>query len=172
MSENDLSPMVFDSIIPLEVPITLADGHYVLKEASAEAVRQYRNSTTNKARYSEGKLSGVTDIADAEPLLVSLCLFPIDGLGTVSDKHVTKDFILSLPHRIQKSLYERLRNISKMEDDGDEIIKKSLKAVFSQEGSPATFNALQSFVVALPSDPAYRQAKAVFALSEGETAKN
>lgn len=103
--------MVFEDVAPLTVPVTIGKDEYVLKEASGDAACRWRNAQLRAARMVEGKITGVGDIADTEPLLVSLCLFTREG------KPVPLATVRAWPNRVQKALFERAKAISHLNED-------------------------------------------------------
>lgn len=124
---TDQEPIVFDDITPVEVPVKIGGQDYVLREASGDAATRYRNARANCTKFSGGEFAGVDGpIADAQPKLVSDCLFKIvvmpDG-KTVFSK-VEEKTVRAWPDRIQKALIERVLKISpSLEGTGDETIE-------------------------------------------------
>lgn len=115
---SDLSAdLVFDNILPVEVPVSVAGKKYVLREASGDAACRYRNALLKSTRLGpEGKPSVIDGLADVEPLLVSLCLFEVLSDGTLAKGPVPAHVIRSWPARIQKALFERAKQISDLEE--------------------------------------------------------
>src|SRR5690606_9047229 len=65
----------FDDLTPIELPVKYKGKNYVLREADEGAATQYRNLTIKAARMEDGKITGMDGVADAEPFLISLCLY-------------------------------------------------------------------------------------------------
>src|SRR5262245_4621273 len=66
----------FSALTPIVLPVRYRGQSYALVEASEGAAVSWRNAMFSKARYvGDGKYSGPGDIADGEPLLVSMCLY-------------------------------------------------------------------------------------------------
>lgn len=115
-----VEPLVFDEadLSCFEVPVKLGKTLYNLREASGGVATKYRNATMRGMRVEDQKVVGMDGIADAEPLLVSLCLCKTDDKGaTLFDRNgnpitVTLGFVQALPSRIQKALYAKVREIS------------------------------------------------------------
>lgn len=115
-----VEPIVFDEcdLSCVEVPVHLGKTVYNLREASGGVATKYRNATMRGMRVEDQKVVGMDNIADAEPLLVSLCLCKTDDKGaTLFDRNgnpitVTLAFVQALPSRIQKALYAKVREIS------------------------------------------------------------
>jgi hypothetical protein len=102
-------PLVFNDITPVEEPVVVGNTRYVLRECSGDAWVKYQNARSVCYVYDDGKLQQVRDIADLEPLLVSLTLFMEDGKTPVSE--VT---IRAWPSRVQRAIHDRAKEISGM----------------------------------------------------------
>lgn len=122
----------FNDLAPREEPVTIGTTSYVLREASGGAVVAWRNFQIRAARFGGGgKLERVGDIADAEPLLVALCLFPVNDRGEAAKKHVSEDFVRGLPNRVVKVLFERAKEMSDLneeEAESAEFLEKRIAA--------------------------------------------
>lgn len=103
----------FDDIAPVEVPVTLGDQRYVLREASGEAAERYQAAVLRGARLADGKVVGM-DLSGVESLLVSLCLVDHEG------KPVPLSQVKSWPARIQKALFEKAMDISGLREQETE----------------------------------------------------
>lgn len=125
------SPMVFDSLEPITVPVKIAGEDYILKEAGEASASRYLNElmkTTRVVESADGNKHATMDgISNTEALLVSLCLFKLDG-KTGATKNVDINLIRSWPHRIVKPLYERAELISGLKKvETEESLTKQLK---------------------------------------------
>lgn len=105
------------------IPVTIGDGddakEYELKEATGDAAVTWHNAMFSKTKLGpDGKPSSMGAMGDTEPLLVSLCLFPKD-----SDRNVSVVVIRSWPNRIQKSLFEKAKEISDLEEKDESTIE-------------------------------------------------
>lgn len=108
---------------PVEVPVKIGEQRYVLREASEEAARQWNNAKLRAARMNaDGKTTSIEGLADAEPLLVSLCLCLIDPkTGEIrTDRNlnpvtVALATVLGWPARVVKPLYEKALAISNLD---------------------------------------------------------
>lgn len=107
----------FGDLTPREDTFTLYGKEYVLREASADAACKYRNAIIRGAKFSDGKISGADGLADAEPLLVSLCLFEKTDKG---DRAVPINVVRGWPNRVQKPLFDRIKEISELVEEDDE----------------------------------------------------
>lgn len=116
--EPNCEEMVFDAdeqIVPIKIKVK--EGHveeYRLREATGDAVCKWRNAMMNQTVLLDGKPSKIKNMADAEPFLVSLCLYTMNGTN------VPVQIIRSWKASIQKALYKRLRDISDIEEEEDD----------------------------------------------------
>ncbi len=122
MSNN--GEMNFDDLAQVEVPVSIGGKKYVLKEATADAVRKWRNAQLKATKLGDnGKPISLEGMADTEPLLVSLCLFEEvkesgkpDSLSPVSLSTVS-----SWPNRIVGALFAEATKISDLEGKKDQV---------------------------------------------------
>lgn len=119
----------FDDLTPLEIPVLFRDKKYKLYEATEDAARQYNNSQTKCTEFSEGGVSGIKGpLADSRSLLLSLCLFNVNEQGDKGSP-VPLKFILSWPARVVKPLFEKLKEISGIDEDeeSEDSLKKEIE---------------------------------------------
>lgn len=121
----------FDDLQPIEEPVLIAGGKYVLREASGGGANAYQNAQMSVMEFGDsGKCKRVTGLADSEPLLVSRCLFKadVDEEGHFQFNNdgsfkrgasVKVGTIESWPHRIQKALHKRAKEISDLQVEED-----------------------------------------------------
>ena len=109
-SEEDLSPR--------EEPVTLGKQEFVIKEASEDVHRQYKNFMVAGAKVEEGRMT-MGKVADADLYLLGACLYEVTDEktnGTVLAHKVHRPansaFVRLLPHRIADPLVERIKKIS------------------------------------------------------------
>lgn len=123
----------FDNITEVIYPFTKGKVNYILREASGEAVARYRNAMGKAIKLGpEGKPVSIDGLADAEFLLVSLCVF----VGEVS---VSISLIKSWPYRIQKVLLEKIHEISPINDkETPDAINKQIEALQAKLAAPTT----------------------------------
>ncbi len=140
MSENH-EPMSFD-LTRIEIPVTIGDQKFTLQEANGEAEIQYRNSMFKSTKLDEeGNAVGYTNLADAEPLLVSLCLFD------EKDKNPSVQTVRSWPSRIFGPLFDKVQEISDMGVTEDNIprlekkLEQAKKRAASLKKDPASTEA-------------------------------
>lgn len=129
-------PMEFEAITPLEVPVKIGDKKYLLKEAGAGIVAQYNNALMKATKFSStGKMAGIDGIADAEPLLLSLCMFEWRQ-NPKTDKEewcpCTIGQIRTWPNKIVRQLLERVKLISgitEVDEQTPEQIKLKIESL-------------------------------------------
>ena len=102
---GDLEPRVFN--------YTVGGAPYQLREATADTAAKYRNAAAKTAKMVDGKFSGVGNVGDLEPYLVSLCLFDSGG------KAVPLDLIKTWPARVVKALYTKAKTASGLDEADD-----------------------------------------------------
>ena len=94
--------------------VKIGDKEYTLEEASGDAKCVYQNAMTKGVTLnSDGKPEKISSLADADPLLLSHCLF--DNTG----KHVSVMFVRGLPDRIMEALVTEVKKMSNMLDTKD-----------------------------------------------------
>jgi hypothetical protein len=166
MSTHD--PFDFSDIVPAEVPVSYGGRHFILREASGDAAARYRNALLKSTKLTDGKVSSMEGMADVEPLLVSLCLWEINPAGAgVKEGPVSLGFIRSMPARIVKALFEKVKVMSDLAETPDE--SPLLKAI-SLPGSPVTVEAMRTFADSL--DDKHEAFKEMLKPSKEEEAKN
>ncbi len=96
------------------VDVKIGKNEYTLEEASGDAKCIYQNAMTKGVTLnSAGKPEKISGLADADPLLVSHCLFDSTG------KHVSVMFVRKLPDRIMEALVDEVKKMSNMLDTKD-----------------------------------------------------
>lgn len=98
----------------VEVPVTIGDKRYILREANGEAAIQYKNALAKATVFKDGKVTSIAGINDAEPLLVSLCLFNEDG----SSVHVK--IVRNFKNSTLEALFDKAKEISNLDTPVDE----------------------------------------------------
>lgn len=116
---TDTEPLDFSDLAPRYEPVRGPDGrNYILMEATADAAVRYRNAAARAGKWADGKVVGFENIADAEPLLVALCLAETNDRGEMRLKHdntpitVAEGLIRKWPHRVLKRLFDRVKVLS------------------------------------------------------------
>ena len=124
--------MEFDTT-EIVIPVKVKDKKgvvrdYILREASGDAACAWKNIVLSRVKMGEkGKPERLERIADAEPKLVSLCLFDVE-----TGQNVPETIIRSWPYRIQKSLFQKCQEISDL--DEEEATEDNLEALMNQRG--------------------------------------
>lgn len=114
MNPTTVDDLDFSDVNLIELPVKYKDKLLTLKEADGGASITYRNAMMKATKIGEnGKVSSMEALADTEALLVSLCLF--DGV-----KPVTITYVRSMPTRVMKALYEKIKKISAISESDDE----------------------------------------------------
>lgn len=109
----------------VEVPVQIGDQHFLLREASGEAGKKYTNAQTRGMRVEDGKVIGFGDMAEADHVLLSSCLFRVED-GKPTEKRVGVDTIAKWKNKIVKALVEKCKEISDL--DIGEMTIDQLKA--------------------------------------------
>lgn len=134
MSSNK-EPMHFETLDPIQVPVTIGTKKYILQEASEAVAVKFNNARLEAARFNDGKLSSVKGAADVEPLLVHGCLFEVMSKENEPLKlgFLAKGFIDGMKASIVRELYKRALEISGLEDkDTIETIDKKIEQLQQQ----------------------------------------
>lgn len=161
----------FDEVEDIEIPVTVKGKHYVLKEASGKAATEYRNALMACITLGpEGKAQKLVNLASVEPLLVSSCLFYGEGWDKQKKgKNVPKDVIQSWPSRVQKKLFETVKDISDIAEESNE--KQLLERALKRFDSPISIKDLRGYVETLDKEE-FKGLQRWLKPSEDETAKN
>lgn len=108
----------FDDLTPIALPVRVKGKDYLLREATGDAVAKWRNAQLRATRLGgDGKPASIDGLADAEPLLVSLCLFEVGQGG--KELPVSVQTVRSWPGRITSALFARAKEISELEEKED-----------------------------------------------------
>ncbi|MGL6095056.1 MAG: hypothetical protein ACRC7O_04550 [Fimbriiglobus sp.] len=128
----------FDDLKPAEVPVKIGGVDYVLREATGGAAVAFRNAMSRNTRVSaSGQLLG-TELSEAEPLVVGMCLMKTGKDGAILlgptgvPQAVGTEFVKARPVRVQTVLFERLKEISPTLVPGDDTVESLEKSVAVQ----------------------------------------
>lgn len=120
------SEMVFDDVARIEIPVRVGKTKYILREADADQVRQWKNANVRSAKMVDGKFVSVGDVADSELLLVSMCLTEL-CVGGEELRQVPITVLRSWPAKIVSQLYDRASEISGLKEvDTEETLTKRI----------------------------------------------
>lgn len=121
----------FSDLEPKQTEVfKIGPNNYVLREATEDAAVKFRNAGMRGMRMVDNKVVGMDGVADAAPLLVSLCIFQVlEGNGKDPIyKTVKLETIRSWPTRIVSRLFDIAREMSGLdEDDNEETILKRIE---------------------------------------------
>lgn len=137
LSSLAMEPMRFDDLSPIEIPVSIKNTPYILREAGAGAAVAYENARLKAAKMNDGKLSGFDGMFDADLILLSMCLFQVDkGTGQIiTDNGVPRSTpvqtIRGWLDRVYKPLLVRLKAISPSleEKETEETLVKQLENI-------------------------------------------
>ena len=133
-SNGKLDPIVFTDLAPLQVPVELGGNKFILTEASGNAAVEWKNAIMLATRMEEGKVVGLGELADSEPLLVSKCLYyadkdgglPVRGNQADPSKLVPLNLIRSWPAKVVRKLFQRVQEISLLNETNQEETLETL----------------------------------------------
>lgn len=116
-----MSEILTLSLEPIKVSYQIGDTTYELREATEGVACKYQNALMKRVKMGENGLPTSADgVADTEPYLVSLCLFDSSGYP------VTDATIRTWPSRVVKTLFDKVMEISQLNGDTVEAIKKQI----------------------------------------------
>lgn len=152
MSESNGSfDFDFNDLSPQETPVTYLGKSYILREASEGAACQYRNAILRSTKLgADGKPTSIEGLADAEPILISQCLYAADkdgGIRTTPNGDPDPKSLVPLytvrswPSRAVKPMFNWVKRVSDLEekDSRDGLERKfraTVKDLFSLAGNP------------------------------------
>ena len=117
----------FDSIVPIEIPVTIGDRAYVLREATQEIAERYRAKILEHLKMNDGKLSGISGgVEEAKTLAVGMCLHEANAEDKAL-RRVGVKTVQSWTSRVVRALFDKLNEISILEDeneDEDALVKQ------------------------------------------------
>ena len=130
-----------------EFRYNLGGNAYILRPARGKAAMQYRNETFKAARLNQAGQTTFDGLANAESLLVSLCLRKLatinkDGAMVEVEFTVPRQVIEDWPYKTMKALYEKAQEISQLgQDQSKESVVKQIADLQSklrdmEENSP------------------------------------
>ena len=146
MSEAE---MRFDTLEPIEVPVTIGTDKdvdkYVLREADEQTASAYRNSQMQGAQMKGGVISFAgSNAASSQSLLLAGCLYYADEEGNRTNRLVPRATIKQWPARIVKPLFETARRISDLQEQAPE--QQLLAQALRLDGSPVSLEALKTWL--------------------------
>lgn len=132
--------MDFGDLEEVTIPVHVKGEAYTLREASGRAAGKYRNACLECTTIGpDGKPTGFHNVADVEPLLVSLCLFDENG------RNVPQARIEQWPSRVQKALFNKAKEISDL-DEGISAEREQFVKALSVDESPISLQDFREWI--------------------------
>lgn len=112
----------FDTLEPIEIPVTYNKQKYLLCDASGGTVAKYRAAMLNNAQMQRNvdkstKVSGMGGLADAEFILLAGCLWHTDPSGGKGKQTVDEKVLRTWPNRVTEPLCKKAKAISMVDED-------------------------------------------------------
>ena len=129
-----------------EVPFTGPNGeHFTLREANGKAATDHRNAIMACTVWGpDGRAVGLKDLASVEAKFIAACLFDSNS------RNPTPQMVQAEPARVQKALYEKLKELSEF---GESTIAISdLEDALKRSDSPVSLEAFTEWAKALPDE--------------------
>lgn len=122
--------MVFESIVPTEIPVTIGDKKYLLVEADEEATLRYEAARLKGATLKDGVITFGTEVSLAGPTLLSRCLYSM--VKTPEGSYLRGSLIplaeiLSWYPRHSRPLIEKVKSISGLDKKEEEKVELGKK---------------------------------------------
>jgi hypothetical protein len=135
-----MEEMVFDGPEVIEVPVTIFGKRYVLREANSEVSAKYKNTILKATKLSDdgGSQTFKDGYAEAALVLVAGCLFEKyehPQQGTL-ERPVSLQQVKALPNRVFAPLFDKAKEISRLEVQNDEAKKKQTSGTDTSELPP------------------------------------
>src|SRR5690554_6057155 len=112
-----------ESLEDIEIPFTYKGEKFLIKEATADDARVYKNFLMSRTSVGpDGTPVGFKDIADIEILLVGRCLYRPD-----SKEPIGKDVVAKWSNRVIRPIYETIKKISELSADEEDEKKDKAK---------------------------------------------
>jgi hypothetical protein len=142
MSERLISmfqeAMDLSDIVPVEIPVQYGGKHYILREASGQAIVEWQNAMFSAARLGpDGRPTSLDGAGNADMVLLALSLYEADEEGKLRTNKlgypdprylVPQSTIKAWPGRVQDRLLKRLRVISEMDEgENEETLTKRIE---------------------------------------------
>lgn len=124
---NGHETLDFDDYEARPVPVRFRGKDYLLREAPAGVAAAHHNFVLKHSRIVDGRLVPSEGSADAQSLLVAGCLVQLAPQkdGTVKECPVIQAEVKGWPDRVVKTLYDRAKDLSRMEEEvGPEALER------------------------------------------------
>lgn len=162
-----MSDVLEFSLKKIEIPVKIDDVDYVLVEASAEAAKKFKDYVIASTRFEKGKPSGVKDLAASETLLLSECLFKLDG---VNRSQVHTSTLLNWPNKVTTALFEKVKKISLLNEANPAAV--GLGKALLLPNSPVNLEKFTEYINSLEGEDYEQLQDLVEAANEESKAKN
>ena len=150
----------------VEIPVTVPNEEekFVLFTISGANATRYQNTQSGSIVYdSSGRPIGVKNIANLEPLLLSMSLKTEDG-KPVSEKKIGR-----WPFPIQRKLFETAQTISKLGNEAQ--LSNLVYEAFQDDNAPCSLGELRNWLDTLDKTK-FKSLRMVFSPGDEETVKN
>lgn len=147
--------------------MTIAGERFAIVEADEATAVKWKNKQVSSAKIGpKGNFTGVGDVADSEPFLVSMCLRRVkDGVtktGLDGEELKLADLgdavdlktVRTWPARVIRPIFERIKEVSDLNEMKVPDERRQFFAIINMDGSPLKdrFEDLLRFVEGLPDD--------------------
>lgn len=141
-----MEPLDFSTLTIQEVPVTGPDGkHYVLREANGRTATEHRDAVISASQFGpDGKVTGIKGLAAVEARFVSSCLWD------ENNRNPSVQLIQSWPARVQKTLYEKAKELSEFTDEAP--LREALELALKRDDSPIVYEEFCKWVNTLKED--------------------
>lgn len=121
----NLQPIVIseEDLARIEIPVTLGNTDFVLKEATGTVITDRDNAVLSGTIMENGKPKRVSGLGVIDAKMLGECLCKKNG------SVVGVAFVQKQPHRVREQLIERLKHISRIEDEEETVSKEEIREV-------------------------------------------
>jgi hypothetical protein len=148
-NERYLEDILFDDLTPKVKRIPNLNGkEYVLLEPTEGDAVAYRNAVMKSVRMADGKMIGLVDAAEVEPLLVSKCIrevVPNPKTGVEERRPVQIQVVRGWPSKVVKRLFNDAKEMGEL-DEKDSKERTALIAALSRPETPITVEDFREYV--------------------------
>lgn len=103
--------------------VKIGVDYLLVREASGTIANRWQNETSKRSVMRNGEVSSIRNAADLSPMLISWCCSYCDEDGEpIAADPVDTKTICGWPHRVQKSIFEMILEMSDLipRDDKEE----------------------------------------------------
>jgi hypothetical protein len=121
MSQAETLVFEEDSSGPVVVPVIIAGEKFEIREANGDAACHYRNAILDRTTMGpDGRPTAMKNLADVEPILVSLCLYHAEGPQAGKRVHIDHVRNQFKPKTIT-GLAVKIKEISELDNEEETI---------------------------------------------------